>query len=100
MKKQTLITILKLAKDSICLYGNSYFICIALGKVYLSNPKCEKECIYLADQIRKRLERQKTVEDWLYKKHKLMLSNTEMRQWRAMWIDMLVAEIEEHGRLK
>jgi hypothetical protein len=100
MKKQKLITILKLAKDSICLRGNSYYICVALANVYLDNPKWEKKCIYLADQIRKRLGRQKIAEEWLYKKHKLILSKTEMRQWRGKWIDMLVAEIEEHGRLK
>lgn len=97
--KDTLIKVLKQTKDRFLLWNGSYFICIELVKVSLSNPKYEKETIYLKRKIQKRLRGHSTAEGWLIRKHNIVLSMREMKEWRVLWIDKLIAEIEEHGRL-
>jgi hypothetical protein len=108
MKKQNLITILKLAKDSVCVYYARMFICTAIGDVALSNSKYSsisqssyvEHCKYLQVKIQQRLKGAIVAEQWLEDRHSIILKPQEMRQWRGLWIDMLIAEIEEHGRLK
>jgi hypothetical protein len=100
MKKQNLITILKLAKDIVCVYNARIFICTAIGDVALSNSSYAEHCKYLQVKIQKRLRGAIVAEQWLEDRHSIALKPQEMRQWRGQWIDMLVAEIEEHGRLK
>lgn len=98
--KEVLITLLYLTKDLICLYENSPYITAGLFRVYMSNKRYNKECDYLVDKIKDRLGDSLTPDEWLYKQLGFKPKPTLMRQWRGQWIDMLVAEIEEHGRLK
>lgn len=97
--KDKLIIILKLAKDQIVKWEQCEYICHAILKVSLSNTHLQKECKYLRNKIDARLGTQ-TANTWLYKQLGFKPKPTLMRQWRGQWIDMLVAEIEEHGRLK
>jgi hypothetical protein len=97
--KDKLIIILKLAKDQIVKWEQCEYICHAILKVSLSNTHLQKECKYLRNKIDGRLGTQ-TANTWVYYKRGEFLNHEEMKQWRGQWIDMLVAEIEQHGRLK
>jgi len=100
LNKNALIVILQLAKDGICEYEYSPYICVNLFRIELSNPKYGRECRYLTNKIHSRLEKKSTAELWLHGKIGEWPDPKLLRKWRGQWIDMLIAEIEEHGRLK
>ena len=99
LSKKALIAICRVAKYGICEYDSSPYICVNLFRIELSNSKYGRECRYLTNKIHSRLEKKSTAELWLYGKIGEWPNPKLMRKWRGQWLDMLIAEIEQHGRL-
>jgi hypothetical protein len=103
MNKDTLIAILRETQSALTNELIGKFICPLILRKQFVSCNIDKECRYLIDTIQDRLQGHHTAEQWIYAQtndNEVYHQPEAMRQWRILWIDSMIEEINLTGELK